>query len=105
MGFFSWNCKGCNASIKAPYGLPKSIAWQNDATILMRDGTRVHGHYDGYGRISCFEITDYDDIEWWHQKCWKEAGKPEFTGPSTHAQDQGYFYDHEDEEENEDEEN
>lgn len=93
MGFFSWNCKGCNKSIKAPYGLPKMIAWQNDAVCQLENGTRVIGAYDGYGCLGGMESDDLFTAEWWHHKCWKDADEPAFTSRSTNAQDQGYFYD------------
>ena len=93
MGFFSWNCKGCNESIKAPYDIPESITWHNDAVCLFENGRVVLGSYDGYGRLDCgLEIED-DSVEWWHQQCWNKADKPKFTGPSQHAGDQGFFYD------------
>jgi len=93
MGFFSWNCKGCGQSIKAPYNLPGDIAWQNDAVCQLENGTRVVGKYDGYGRLGSIEGDDLFMAEWWHQKCFKAAGRPNFTSRSTDAQDQGYFYD------------
>lgn len=92
MGFFSWNCKGCSESIKAPYGVPTSIYWQNQATCLLPNGSIIIGNYDGYGGLGDMEVED-DSAEWWHNKCWNEADKPAFTGPSSHARDQGYFYD------------
>ena len=95
MGFFSWNCKGCGESIKAPYGIPESMAWQNDAVCLGADGlSRLAGEYSGYGEIAGYDIPeDGDGPELWHQKCWRDKGEPKYTGPSDHAQDQGYFYD------------
>lgn len=93
MGFFSWNCKGCNESIKAPYSIPESITWQNDAVCLLENGSIMLGRYDGYGSLdSGFEVQWEDAIEWWHQQCWEKADKPKFTGASTHADDQGFFY-------------
>ena len=95
MGFFSWNCKGCGASIKAPYNLPKAIAWHNDAVCVLEFGSIIVGPYDGYGRVKGMEINDSDNAAWWHKKCWDEAGNPDFTSASQYAQDQGYFYEHE----------
>ena len=34
-----------------------------------------------------------DEPEMWHKKCWKNAGKPEYSGGSDYSSDQGYFYD------------
>ena len=91
MGFFSWNCKGCGESIKAPYGIPKSIAYQNECVVLEPNGTTVVGSYDGYGRVGGWEYED-GEPEMWHHKCWEAADKPNFSSPSSHADDQGYFY-------------
>ena len=93
MGFFSWNCKGCGASIKAPYNVPEGWEFMNEAVLLEFKGSLIMGSYDGYGNIGEHEIS-YDPLEpeLWHKKCWEEAGKPEYTGPSRYAGDQGFFY-------------
>ena len=94
MGFFSWNCKGCNESIKAPYDIPKEMAWQNEAVLMCEDGTMVCGDYDGYGRVGHFDIGRNEDApELWHKKCWEESGQPmKYSGASDYAEDQGFFY-------------
>jgi hypothetical protein len=93
MGFFSWNCKGCGESVKAPYSLPKKLEWQNEAVLLDNDSF-IMVRYDGYGRIDEYEFgLDIEDPELWHRVCWYDACSPKYTGPSTHAEDQGYFYD------------
>ncbi len=98
MGFFSWNCKGCNYSIKSEYGLPKDLSYMKEAVYLTPNGSVVIGEYDGYGRINdkgCETEIDWEsgEAELWHRKCWEKAGKPSYEGPSTDAEDQGYFYD------------
>lgn len=95
MGFFSWNCKGCGKSIKAPYDLPASLDWHNTAVVLLSNGTRIIGEYDGYGRLGGWDYGDSsgEEPEMWHQRCWEGAGCPDYTGASRHAEDQGYFYD------------
>jgi hypothetical protein len=94
MGFFSWNCKGCEESIKAPYDIPENIKWQNDCVVIMEDESFVTGCYDGYGRIDDFEIMEESEPSLWHKRCWEKAGKPKYTGASNHAADQGFFYDY-----------
>lgn len=96
MGFFSWNCKGCHKSIKAPYD--PDPACHNDAVLIESCGSVIAGSYDGYGRIETqggnqFEIN-WEAVEpcLWHKKCWEAAGKPPYNGPSDRAADQGYFY-------------
>ena len=94
MGFFSHNCKGCNSSIKAPYDIPKHLAWQNDAVAVGYQ--LVRGSYDGYGRIDDQELADEPVL--WHARCF-DAATPEAqadTTPSEHASDQGFFYDDDD---------
>jgi hypothetical protein len=103
MGFFSWACKGCNHSILNPFSINAKNAWMAKVTMLTKNGTVVHGDYDGYGRIenysdpdsrSVFEIDwDKGEPELWHTECWKHVGKPEYSGPSDSARDQGYFFD------------
>ena len=94
MGFFSWNCRGCEESIKAPYDIPENIKWQNDCVLVREDKGPLNGQYDGYGRIDGRDagMVD-DDPELWHKKCWENAGKPEYTGDSDYSSDQGFFYD------------
>ena len=96
MGFYSWNCRGCGESIKAPYDIPEVIEWQNDIVALTKDGKPIEGKYDGYGRVvgasqKLHPLTD--PVECWHQRCWEKAGSPEtYTDASPHAGDQGFFY-------------
>lgn len=102
MGFFSWNCKQCGESIKAPYNLPKDIGWHNDAVVITEGSNIYRGSYDGYGSINgvdfCFDTVPHPEM--WHDKCWFEAGSPlEFSGASDYARDQGFFYDYPEEEE------
>lgn len=92
MGFFSWNCRGCGESIKSPYSCEHK-SWQNDCVVMLKNGTRVVGEYDGYGRVSGFDAADEDELEFWHKRCWDKAGNPFFTKASDGANDQGYFYD------------
>jgi len=97
MGFFSWNCKGCNESIKAPYDIPEGIEWQNEAVWLREEEEPIIGEYDGYGRVGAYDMQEMDigfgdDPELWHKKCWDSAGKPEYSSVSDYAEDQGFFY-------------
>lgn len=87
MGVFSWNCKGCGHSVTPRFD---DILWRSQAVAMTKDGSVLIGEYDGYGRVAGGDLVDYDP-EMWHQTCWKLAGKPDFTGPSEGAGDQGYF--------------
>ena len=100
MGFFSWNCKGCGESIKAPYNLPKELTWQNSAVAyagLYDSDSVIYGSYSGYGMLETDhgEIgLDLDDVCIWHERCY-EADLDMYPTEdySRHAEDQGYFYD------------
>ena len=112
MGFHSFKCKACRASIKAPYELPKSMAWQNAVVVVIDENTLHTGAYDGYGRVnktdSTFErIKEEHGV--WHQGCFLKAAQIlmcDLTAPtrgfnlidygdlaSVHSDDQGYWYD------------
>lgn len=102
MGFFSWDCKGCGESIKAPYDIPTPIKWHNDVVALEPDGSVQMGEYNGYGKIN--RDVDYHTVEMWHIKCWNSAGCPNtYSGASDYSEDQGYFYDYGDSSTNEEE--
>jgi len=95
MGFFSWQCKGCDESIKAPYGLTEGTQWKNEVVMLMPNGTCISGDYDGYGSIHQPELTveiEYGSCgEFWHSRCYSDANGPAYTSPSPSADDQGFF--------------
>ena len=104
MGFHSRLCRGCGESVKAPYSLPSSLQWQNDAVVLLPTGSLLTGPYDGYGRISLDDLGPPSDAtelrvhvsfigspaEFWHDRCFTEAGHPAYSGASENAPDQGY---------------
>lgn len=92
MGFFSWNCRGCGESMKAPYDLDADDAWQNKVVVITEDNYIFSGDYDGYGRVCGVDIPTFSP-ECWHKRCHTEHGEPQtFTESSDDAEDQGYFY-------------
>jgi hypothetical protein len=91
MGFYSWNCSACEESIKAPYDLPSDISWQNKVHAIMPGGLELRGEYDGYGRVSAYQLDD--TVQVWHQRCYDKAGEQKYSQPSKWSDDQGYFYD------------
>ena len=92
MGFFSWQCKKCDHSIKAPYNIPTGWEYMNEVVWVREGEDPVIGEYDGYGRIDeDLEVT-WVEPELWHKVCWENAGKPDYNSPSNRAEDQGYFY-------------
>ena len=97
MGFFSWNCNGCNKSIRSQYSISEDTEWMKRAVVIFPNGSRIIGEYDGYGRINDHDFYEAHGFNYetkfsmWHEKCWEESGHPEFTEPATNAEDQGYF--------------
>ena len=92
MGFFSWNCRGCGESMKAPYDLPDEIEWQNRVVVHTEDHRTLIGRYDGYGRVAYTDI-DSDNPDCWHFECHQAKGGPgKYIQSSDYADDQGYFY-------------
>lgn len=90
MGMFSWNCVACGFSIRDCGGCCDGN-WMGEAVVLTPGGSRIIGHYDGYGRVGSTELVDQiDPFSMHHKVCWELAGKPEYTVPSTHAGDQGF---------------
>jgi len=66
----------------------------NEAVLLEPNGNIITGDYDGYGRIDDREVNwETGEPEMWHKKCWENAGKPQYSGESDSAEDQGFFYD------------
>ena len=92
MGFFSFDCRGCGESMKAPYDLPNHLKWQNKVVIITEDDNVLFGDYDGYGRLEQGR-EDLFGAECWHHQCWMNHNQPRtFTEKSKGSRDQGYFY-------------
>lgn len=88
MGYFSWDCKGCNHSIREGQG------WMGKAVVQGADGDTASGAYDGYGRLSGStgetELTDMGGkFAIYHKVCFILLGRPEYSAPSRSARDQG----------------
>lgn len=92
MGFFSWNCKKCGKSIRSPYSIDENTEWMCEAVALLENGSILMGEYDGYGRINDMSVSEMRPTMY-HHKCWIADGKPEYSGESAHAEDQGFFID------------
>ena len=101
MGLFSWQCKKCDHSIKSPFNIPDGWEYMNEAVVLRKGMEPVIGEYDGYGTVGALGVNSFGDYEpeMWHKKCWENDGKPEYSGGSEYAQDQGFFYEDPTEEE------
>ena len=106
MGFFSWNCRGCEHPLLSLWATNPTNAWMQRAVVVespspWSEGRVLEGTYDGYGRLDGQEInhqysgtgTEYKEPGCWHRACWVKAGKPADYAPSKSADDQGYFFD------------
>jgi|ETNvirnome_2_300_1030623.scaffolds.fasta_scaffold04357_9 hypothetical protein len=112
MGFFSWDCRGCEHPMLSEWSINKINYWMQSVVAIESKGAVREGFYDGYGgvvpynkfhtrmgvpedRINNSILDDgYQDPECWHRACWEIAGKPtEYTEPSTYSGDQGFFFD------------
>jgi len=93
MGFFSWNCNECKHPMLSVYATNKTNSWMNDVVVITLEGDPIHGSYDGYGRVDCYEIVwGNDSCCCYHEACWIKAGKPTTWIASDRANDQGYFF-------------
>jgi hypothetical protein len=108
MGLSSFNCKRCGESLKAPYELPVSMAWQNRVVAVTPEGQRIAGFYDGYGRVNLdapmmdswgYQIPTVGPLyhaqaALWHERC--APVRPLiylYSRKTPPCQDQGYWYD------------
>ena len=105
MGFFSWNCNECKHPMLSAYAVNDINSWMTNVVVIeAHTGSVLKGEYDGYGRVDDHDIRlgewrDNSNLEkepcCYHEACWTKAGKPTTYTPSTHADDQGYFFDNE----------
>lgn len=92
MGYFSWDCRKCNKSLKSPDAdVPMS---QIEGVAILPNGIVLVGRYDGYGNLcdsgEQFPMGDAPDV--YHRECWLAEDKPiEYKGGSEPADDQGFF--------------
>lgn len=97
MGYFSYNCKTCQHPALSAQAADHEInTWMTDCVVLFENGDRVSGEYNGYGRVGIYSAAD-QEVEYvapclYHRACWEIAGKPDYSGPSTDADDQGWFF-------------
>jgi len=65
MGFFSWTCAKSKKPVMADCGVRNS-PWEfaSEVVVLFKNGDRISGSYDGYGRVDGFELVDLDESRW-----------------------------------------
>ena len=94
MGFFSWNCRGCEHPLLSRWVTNNTNAWMENAVVIESEGSVLVGLYDGYGRVGERQINHaLNEPGCWHRACWESVGKPVDHSPSARSDDQGFFFD------------
>lgn len=89
MGFFSWDCPCCQHSIREHGSVTDKSRWLSKAVAVFESGNIATGTYDGYGRLLETGAHLEGGFTLYHQACWKLLGKPDYSGESRGARDQG----------------
>jgi len=65
MGFFSWQCAKSEKPVMAEVAV-RGSNWEfaSDVVVLFKNGDRITGIYDGYGRVNGFELVDLPEDRW-----------------------------------------
>lgn len=65
MGFFSWRCAKSEKPVMAEVAV-RNTAWAfaSKVIVLFKNGDRISGTYDGYGRVDGFELVDHPEERW-----------------------------------------
>jgi hypothetical protein len=75
------------------YATNEVNSWMNSVVIIRPGRDPIHGSYDGYGRVDCYEISWDDGCCCYHEACWVKAGRPVEWIESETSDDQGFFFD------------
>lgn len=96
MGFFSWDCEVCGHPMLCDGAATEGNDWMTDVVVMEKNGSRLMGEYDGYGRVGGSSINwDSGQPQCYHHDCWEDVGKPEYNpkgGESESSADQGWFF-------------
>lgn len=98
MGFFSWRCAASDRPVMAEDAVrntPWAIACR--VVVLFRDGGRIIGTYDGYGRVYNesreVDLMDYSESDWRMAiLCYYSSQSFDQLKPNKHDRGQGFFY-------------
>ncbi len=98
MGFFSWQCAKSEKPVMAELAV-RGSTWEfaSDVIVLFKNGDRISGRYDGYGRVDGFELVDLDESRW-RMVIRRYHNEETFDQlpQNKHDPGQGYFYSDED---------
>ena len=65
MGFFSWRCAKSDKPVMAEVAVRNTPwAFASGVVVLFKNGNRVSGTYDGYGRVGELELVDHPEERW-----------------------------------------
>lgn len=98
MGFFSWQCAKTKRPVMSAYAVEGGPhEFSSRVIVLFRDGGRISGVYDGYGRVGDIEIVDVPEEDWRMVIERYYAGETfEQLSQNNWDQGQGFFYSDED---------
>jgi hypothetical protein len=101
MGFFSWRCAKSDKPVMAEVAVRNTPwAFASRVVVLFKNGDRVSGTYDGYGRVDGFELIDHPEERWRMVIDQFYDGETfEQLSQNKYDQGQGFFYNDEDLEE------
>jgi len=94
MGFFSWQCAKTRKPVMADVAVrPGPWQFSSRVVVVFKNGDRITGDYDGYGRVGPLDLQDYD------QNAWRMVIKDYYNGETFEQLErncsdpgQGYFY-------------
>ena len=98
MGFFSWKCAKSDKPVMAGIAV-RNTPWEfaSNVIVLFKNGRRIAGSYDGYGRIAEFELIDHPEESWrmvieryYNGEAFEDLPQNKYD------QGQGFFYNDED---------
>lgn len=95
MGFFSWKCAKSDAPVMADMGVQGTpYDFSSKVVVLFKNGDRITGTYDGYGRVNGVELVDYPE-EYWRMVIERYYNGESFDQLPKNKYDpgQGWFYD------------
>lgn len=95
MGFFSWRCAKSDKPVMAEVAVQGTpFAFASDVIVLFKNGDRISGTYDGYGRVNGFELVDHSEERWRMViKDYYNGETFEDLPKNKYDHGQGFFYD------------
>ena len=65
MGFFSWKCAKSERPVMAECAVRRSpFEFASQVVLLFKNGDRISGTYDGYGRVGEHEFFEEPEDTW-----------------------------------------